>query len=254
MPKKATRAAREPKSAQLSAPSAAEQEAIRTAQSNVDARQPRLRVRVNTRKDGTVELLGGDHNDHTGWLARLEDAFGTRGTAFAVAQLNSLISASKLSDGSIDPTRLNAMLAIVEGAKPANEVQALLAVQMAATHAAAQTVLARALRVDQIPQFDSAAGIAVKLLRTFTLQAETLAKLQRGGEQVVKVVHVHPGGQAIVGDVVAGKSANGGGGSLENFGQPHAKGELPAPRAEAMPQVWSKDSDRETLPLTSGPG
>ena len=70
---------------------------------------------------------------------------------------------------------------------------------MAMTHAAAQTVRQRALRVDQIPQFESASNAAIKLLRTFAMQAETLAKLQRGGEQVVKVVHVHPGVQAIFG-------------------------------------------------------
>ena len=44
------------------------------------------------------------------------------------------------------------------------------------------------------------------------MQAETLAKLQRGGEQVVKVVHVHPGAQAIVGNVVTGASCGAEGG------------------------------------------
>jgi hypothetical protein len=43
------------------------------------------------------------------------------------------------------------VLAMIEGADPRNEVQAALAVQMALTHAFAQTVLLRAARVDQIP-------------------------------------------------------------------------------------------------------
>ena len=43
------------------------------------------------------------------------------------------------------------VLAMIEGADPRNEVQAALAVQMALTHAVAQTVLLRAARVDQIP-------------------------------------------------------------------------------------------------------
>jgi hypothetical protein len=43
------------------------------------------------------------------------------------------------------------VLAMIEGADPRNEVQATLAVQMALTHAFAQTVLLRAARVDQIP-------------------------------------------------------------------------------------------------------
>ena len=43
----------------------------------------------------------------------------------------------------------------------------------------------------------------MKLLRTFTVQIEALAKLKRGGEQTVRVEHVHvyPGGQAIVGAI-----------------------------------------------------
>jgi hypothetical protein len=97
--------------------------------------------------------------------------------------------------------------------------------------------------VDQIPQYDSAAGMAVRFLLTFTMQVEALAKPQRGGEQVVTVVHVHPGAQAIVGNVVSGASGapHGGGGTFENENQPHAKGELPAPSATPIPQVWSED-------------
>ena len=56
--------------------------------------------------------------------------------------------------------KLNGLLAMIEGATPANAVQAALAVQMALTHAAAQTVLQRAMRVDQIPQFESASNSA----------------------------------------------------------------------------------------------
>jgi hypothetical protein len=49
------------------------------------------------------------------------------------------------------------------------------------------------------------------------MQVEALAKLKRGGEQTVRVehVHVHPGAQAIVGTL-----QHGGGGALENSGRP----------------------------------
>src|SRR4051812_855420 len=48
-------------------------------------------------------------------------------------------------------------------------------------------------------------NLAVKLLRTYTTQIEALAKLRRGGEQRVRIehVHVHEGAQAIVGNVVS---------------------------------------------------
>ncbi len=131
----------------------------------------------------------------------------------------------------------------------------MLAVQMATTHELAMQVLRRAARVDQFSQFDSAANMAVKLMRTYTMQVEALAKLQRGGEQVVKVVHVHSGAQAVVGNVVtaaSGASGGRGGGADENRSQPHAKGELPAPSAQPMPPLRSEDAEREPVPLSSG--
>ena len=141
------------------------------------------------------------------------------------------------------------MLALVEGVGPANEVQAALAVQMALRHHAAQTLLLRTLSADQIPQFDSASNSAVKLLRTFAMQVDTLAKLQRGGEQIVKVVHVHPGAQAIVGNVVSGQNVPRGGVGDESWNQPHAKAELPAPRIEPVLEMRRPDTHRQPVPV-----
>jgi hypothetical protein len=230
-------------------PSTAETAAILEAAEHVRTRKPRLVAVCEQSSAGRIETLGAKHSDRDGWLARLQNVFGTHGTEFAVAQLNKLISISKNSDGKIDHVTLNGLLAMIEGADPQNEVQAALAVQMALTHAVAQHVLLRASRVDQIPQFDSASNSAVKLLRTFVIQVEALAKLQRGGEQVVKVVHVHPGAQAIVGNVVQQNAREGGGVTVENANQPHAKAKLPAPGAMPMPEVWSHNAEREPMPV-----
>jgi hypothetical protein len=111
------------------------------------------------------------------------------------------------------------------------------------------------MRVDQIPQFDSASNTAVKLLRTFTMQVETLAKLQRGGEQVVKVVHVHSGAQAVVGNVINGATgAQGVGVPDETRNQPHATGQLLTDDATRLPKVRSEDADRISLPVASRAG
>jgi len=50
-------------------------------------------------------------------------------------------------------------------------------------------------------------NIANKLLRTFNTQVETLKRYRSKGEQKVMVehVHVHQGGQAIVGNVTRGR-------------------------------------------------
>lgn len=237
-------------------PSVAEGTAISEAAERIRLRKPRLEAVLMQSSAGRIETLGPKHNDREGWLARLQDVFGTRGTAFATTQLNKLIAISRNSDGKVDDVTLNGMLAMIEGAAPENEVQAALAVQMALTHAVVQHVLLRASRADQLPQFDSASNAAVKLLRTFTMQAETLAKLQRGGEQVVKVVHVHPGAQAIVGNVVQAPSGAGGGVTYENANQPHAPEQmLSAARcieAQSSPAMPSQDAGYVTVPVTSG--
>lgn len=129
---------------------------------------------------------------------------------------------------------------------------------MAIIHFAILGVTRRALRVDQIPQFDSAGNMAVKLARTFAIQAEVLAKLQRGGEQVVKVVHVHPGAQAIVGNVVTNAPCNpaGGGGDDEKWNQPHAPEQSTSParciEAQCDATMPSQDTPGECVPVPSG--
>lgn len=235
--------------APLPAPSDAERMAIAVASTRVRQRSPRLRVRLRQNNNCKIEIIGGEHNDQAGWLNRLEDVFGTRGTAFAISQLNRLMATCRDRDGKIDAGKLNGLLALIEGAGPANEVQAALAVQMALTHHAAQTVLQRALSADQTMQFDSASNSAVKLLRTFAMQVEVLAKLQRGGEQIVKVVHVHSGAQAIVGNVVRGPYEPRGGVDDEKRSQPHAKGELPANGPAPLFEVRSADAQWQPVPL-----
>jgi hypothetical protein len=135
----------------------------------------------------------------------LLDAFGTTSMDFVTAELERL-SNYHPPGGKSDAQHqraLNAAIAVIDGTRPENEAAAMLASQMAVTHALAMDMLGRAKRAALIPQADSAGSLAVKLLRTYSMQAEALAKLKRGGEQTVRVEHVHvyPGGQAIVGAV-----------------------------------------------------
>lgn len=238
-------------------PGPSERAAIETSRQRLRARPPRVTVKFNQGQDGSIDLQGAGHSDHAGWLARLEDAFGTRGTPFAISQINQLIMASQDKAGKVDATRLDAMVAMVDAARPDNELQAALVVQMAITHYAATELTRRMMKADQVPQFDCAGNMAVKMLRTFVLQAEALAKLQRGGEQIVKVVHVHPGGQAIVGNVTAGATGAtgpGGGGSDENRNQPHAKAIAAAEPPPVLPTMRRPDEERKPVPVAHGEG
>ena len=79
----------------------------------------------------------------------------------------------------------------------------MIAVQMVATHLAATSALRRLNGSETVAQQDSNGGLAVKLLRTFAMQVEALQRYRGKGPQkvIVEHVHVHDGGQAIVGAV-----------------------------------------------------
>ena len=238
----------------LPSPSGAECAAIAEAKSRVANRRPRFTTALRTDAKGKAEL-GPEYSDHAGWALRLTDLFGTRGEAFPATQLNHILGAVQNSEGGFDRTKANALLAAVEGARPADELQAMLALQMAVAHELTMQAFRRLHRVDQIPQYDSAGNMAVKLMRAFAGHLELLAKLQNGGRQTVRVehVHVHPGGQAVVGNVTTG-----GGVRNEIGSQPHAPEALPAATrqlaVEPSAAVPCQDAGREPVPVSSGEG
>ena len=230
----------------LPVPSREENEAIKTASERVRQRKPRISLNVGPGAKPANPKLGPPHADAAGWLARLQDAFGTPSTAFASAELNHLLGMTQKADGTWDATRIDALLAVVDGAQPANEIEAMLACQMAVTHGLIMNLIRRAARADQISQFEAAGGMAAKLLKAFAGHAELLNKLKRGGEQTMRIehVHVHPGGQAIVGKVTTG-----GRGVEKNGDQPHAPG-LSRPNAPPIDRTLRReDSMREPVPV-----
>jgi hypothetical protein len=97
----------------------------------------------------------------------------------------------------------NFMLAMVRGIGPKDEIEAMMAAQMAAVHMTTMTFARRLAHVDNILQQDSAERAFNKLARTFAVQVEALKRYRTGGEQKVTVQHVtvNEGGQAIVGTV-----------------------------------------------------
>ena len=89
---------------------------------------------------------------------------------------------------------MNASLAFIEGAKPRDEVECALVIQMACTHAAAMAVLASLARTHGVARnVAAAASAAGRLLRAYAVQVEALRRLRSGGSQFVRVEHVHRG-------------------------------------------------------------
>jgi hypothetical protein len=107
---------------------------------------------------------------------------------------------------------LNTALAFVDGIRPENEVEATLAMQMYTAQDAAMEMIERMRQATTIEAMQNYGAMATKMMRTYITQVEALNKLRRGGEQTVRVehVHVHPGGQAIVGNVTKFDGQGGG--------------------------------------------
>lgn len=197
----------------------------------------------------------GKHDDDAGHLLKMIDTFGTASPEFAQHGIGR-VAAVMRSRGEKLPTdtALNAGLAAISGIAPQNETEAMLATQMVGVHEVAMEMLTRAKLADTTDKLELYGTLATKLLRTYTAQIEALTKLRRKGEQTVRVehVHVHSGGQAIVGNVTQG-----GGAHDENGHQPHAPepaSRKPALAASIRTSVRCADTNRDPVPVTGGGG
>jgi hypothetical protein len=181
-------------------PTERERAVLRKQAQRREAETPALRVEVLSK--GATLLV--DHPDETVGRELLMEALGTANAHFSGGLLHTLCTAASATKGSrLDQDWFNFMLAVITGIKPNDQLEAMLAAQMAAIHIAMMTFTQRLGTVENIPQQDSAERALNKLARTFTTQMETLKRYRTGGQQNVTVHHVSvsDGGQAIVGNV-----------------------------------------------------
>jgi hypothetical protein len=172
-------------------------------------------------------------------------AFGTVEPGFASLLLTGLINAA-CHGGQAQPPgsqEINRALAAVSGIGARDQIEAMLATQMVATHIAAIGALRRLKGSETVLAQDSNGNLAVKLLRTFTMQVEALQRYRGKGQQkfTVEHVHVHAGGQAIVGAVHPPKA------NKKLAEQADAPGAL---THQPEPPLRSPDPEREPLPIT----
>jgi hypothetical protein len=239
---------------ELRRPDKAETRAITAARQAIAEMRPRFEVgtQIKTENGVTQILQGPKHSDVEGWRAQFLAAFGTSSEKVVSVELERIANALR-RDGKIDPAELDAVIAIVSGQQPKNELEAMIASQMAVTHALIMRSFGNLNRSESIQQQDSNALTVARLTKAFTSQVDALAKLRRGGEQrvVVEHVHVYPGAQAIVGTVT---HTGGPRALIENQGQPHAPSHEQAYLPSAGQAMRSQKPERETLPIPSGEG
>jgi hypothetical protein len=240
-----------------------ERQAMEAARVRVQARSPRIAVSIKGAKG--LQLGRADHSDEEGHRYHLADVFGTRSLEFVASMLTELGQATKdhssdldMGPGSLDQTSLNAALAVIDGVRPADEIEAMLAAHMAVTNIALLELMARTrgaiaghlYQGSGIKRLDILGNLTTKFMRTYAIQVETLAKKRRKGEQTVTVkhVHVHPGAQAVIGNV----SHGGGRGVLKNDHRAHeCIQQSPAGAIADSTAMWCTDEEREALPIAS---
>ena len=185
---------------------AAERAAIQKYLARVAAK-PSVRFKVS--KNGSDPEIGIDHPDELVGEVLLCGILASADRDFVQGIVSQLANASRHGQD-IDEHGLNFMLSVIKGIEARDQLEAMLAAQMAAVHVASMT-FARLAHVDDIPQQDSAERAFNKLTRTFAMQMEALNRYRSGAEQKVTLQHVSvaEGGQAIVGNVTQAPRENG---------------------------------------------
>ena len=203
-------------------PTPFEIEAMAAYKAGSEKSGPNLTV---TTDGNNVAAIALDHPHLAYGQFALMKAIGTSEIAFYDGLIGQLVNASKEQRASEKGT--NFMLAVIKGIEPRDQIEAMLAAQMAAVHMASMTFARRLAHVDSIPQQDSAERAFNKLTRTFAAQVSALKEYRSKGEQkmIVQHVNVAEGGQAIVGNVNA--PAEGGAAREKSGEQPHALGYAP---------------------------
>lgn len=138
-----------------------------------------------------------------------------------------------------------ATIAALSGIKPSDELEGMMAAQLIAAHNAAMECHRRAMLPKQSEERRrEALNQANKLSRTFATMVDTLNKHRGKGQQKMTVehVHVHAGGQAIVGSI-----QQNGGGQKKLEEQPHAIQVTYA----LEPTLWGDDAGKDALPIPS---
>jgi hypothetical protein len=190
---------------------------------------------------------------HIGYHSRVDDprcmsAFGTYEIDHALLMLHGLLNAACDGSEKNPPSEqdINQVLAAVAGIGAKDEIEGMLATEMVATHTAAIDMLCRSKRAETLLERERYGNLAVKFLRIFAAQVETLQRYRGKGQQKVTVehVHVHAGGQAIVGTVTGRE-----GSKEKSDEQAHAPSTI---THEPGTPMWSQDPEREAVPVPGG--
>jgi len=141
--------------------------------------------------------------------AALRRVFGeTLSDEFVDVMLTKLVSALRPGAHDVlDEVTVNAAIALIASAQPQSELEALIAVQIAATAFASLKFLQHSQHHLDETFIGVYGGYATRLLRLQLELIQALDRHRRGNKQTVEVrhVHIHSGAQGVVGIINSGK-------------------------------------------------
>ncbi len=200
-----------------------------------------------------IEVRLGDPEPDT-----MRDIAGSRSDRFNVSLINAMARTCWIPPGQSEADRNEQMFAAVTAMRafaPANEVEAMIVAQTMAAHHASMECSRRAMLADQ--PFEIAQQLHKTATNASRVFIELIAALDRrrgkGGQQKVTVehVHIHSGGQAVVGNIAAA-GRPGGGGAPEMLEEPcgaPARLAHDAAIGAVLPSLWRADAEREIMPV-----
>jgi hypothetical protein len=151
------------------------------------------------------------------------------------------------SDKKACAQQFGAIAAGLMGVAPKDELEGMMAAQLLAAHNATMDCYRRATLAPTVDERQEHLNQAIKLSRTYALLLDALNRHRGKGQQKVTVehVHVHAGGQAVVGMV----GTPGGGPQPKSKEQPHAITyapgiEMPSPQQERSAVPSTRDAER----------
>ena len=133
---------------------------------------------------------------------KVAEAFGLRDFDAAIGLLEGVAKVFRPQGLNVDTA--NRLLAILHDTGPRDPIEGMIVTQMIAVNHAAMTMARRITDSENsVLETEVATNLATKLQRTFVALVEALHRYRSAGKQTVVVehVHVHKGGQAVVGNV-----------------------------------------------------
>ena len=191
---------------------------------------------------------------------KLKRIGGSSRDDFNNALVNATLNTAWVHEGQTEQAKddqIQAGIAAMMGFAPTDEIEGMIAAQAIAMHNSSMEASRKAMFRNQ--PHDVAQGLRKSAATASRVFVELITALDRkrgkGSQQKVTVehVHVHAGGQAIVGNVEAGATTGAGGRATDQTadepqGSP-ARLAHDATIGAGMPTMWGKEPSREPVPI-----